>query len=701
MNYRETSDLQPSEKQPSPKQTDFKTDYNLYLNLLPFEHPDSLKTIYFSQTLNTDKFRFHFDKLPKEMAGLFPGISKENPFVYTRFQPFEGAPLMIRMGQHPAVAKAYYTDLIREYFRDIAHVIADDYIGDTQLWFENIQQDSDKYRIFKKYTLRIQFCWETQKPELMVSYDGYSLVSIKSLDTMMSDEIFDPALLRKIIFRKRLYQYRHLPPEATYHPDEAFPLIKNPVPPTSQTNNDYLKSRQKHSITIKEIQDFYEKHLNNNSFKKIIPHCGQWKPIRIDHIRKIDTKGNQLVFGEGNMGSDAYKGLKDYGPAVPSPHRLINYFFIYDRKDEDLARNLLAHIRKEKGFLELRSFTRTWMLYSKEHNIAFDSEQNPLTYIKNQIARLNLDPLCSYFAFYISPWTKFELEDSKRIIYYKLKELLLRRSIQMQAFEKEKLLNGNVPYFMANIGVAMLAKLGGIPWRLNQPVENELIIGFGAFRSSKYNRKFVGAAFCFSNDGSFEEFDCFPAGDAYAIAGAAELALLNYRTKHPEVKQMVIHFYKQISEKELKPIENMLRKLKFDIPVIIVSINKSRSKHLLAFMNDKGCSMPTNGTYTKIGKNHFLLNINDKNSTNPSQLPSKPLPLKVSITSNQENPVPDHELTDRLMTQLYGFCFMYWRSVKHSSLPVTITYPEMLASIFPWFDDEALSEEGSKTLWFL
>jgi hypothetical protein len=77
------------------------------------------------------------------------------------------------------------------------------------------------------------------------------------------------------------------------------------------------------------------------------------------------------------------------------------------------------------------------------------------------------------------------------------------------------------------------------------------------------------------------------------------------------------------------------------------------------------------------------------------------MPLKIGLQSNQEELLNNPELVERLMKQVYEFSFMHWRSVNQQNLPVTVTYPEMLARIFPWFDSDTLSEEGRKSLFFL
>jgi hypothetical protein len=44
---------------------------------------------------------------------------------------------------------------------------------------------------------------------------------------------------------------------------------------------------------------------------------------------------------------------------------------------------------------------------------------------------------------------------------------------------------------------------------------------------------------------------------------------------------------------------------------------------------------------------------------------------------------------------------MYWKSTDQQSLPVTIKYPEMVASIYPYFQHDKLPDFGKENLWFL
>jgi hypothetical protein len=113
---------------------------------------------------------------------------------------------------------------------------------------------------------------------------------------------------------------------------------------------------------------------------------------------------------------------------------------------------------------------------------------------------------------------------------------------------------------------------------------DELIIGVGAFNSITLKSKYVGSAFCFDNTGRFKNFTCFGKDDTKALAGSIRDAVIKFHEQKPEAKRIIIHFYKVMSKKELKPILDIIYNgLNLPIPIIVVTINKTVSKELLAF----------------------------------------------------------------------------------------------------------------------
>lgn len=188
------------------------------------------------------------------------------------------------------------------------------------------------------------------------------------------------------------------------------------------------------------------------------------------------------------------------------------------------------------------------------------------------------------------------------------------------------------------------------------------------------------------------------------LAGSIQFAVEQFIAKNQKAKRVIIHFYKEISDKkELKPILDMLESIgAIDIPVIVVTINKTESKELMGFdMNSLG-KMPMSGTYVKVGFNKFLLFNNTRYSEESTLKPRDyHFPIKVTIKSTEDELVQDMFVVKELIDQVYQFSRMYWKSISQQSLPVTIKYPEMVAQIYPHFLNDKLPYFGKESLWFL
>ena len=145
----------------------------------------------------------------------------------------------------------------------------------------------------------------------------------------------------------------------------------------------------------------------------------------------------------------------------------------------------------------------------------------------------------------------------------------------------------NYVYSLPNIAVAILAKLDGIPWRLNTPIRNELIVGVGAFKNIATDVQYIGSAFSFNNTGGFNRFEYFMKHEVDVLAGSISRAIRDYATVNNSPDRLIIHFYKTMNEKELEPIEKALADLGLDIPVFVVTINKTESEDIVLF--DRNC----------------------------------------------------------------------------------------------------------------
>ncbi len=91
--------------------------------------------------------------------------------------------------------------------------------------------------------------------------------------------------------------------------------------------------------------------------------------------------------------------------------------------------------------------------------------------------------------------------------------------------------------------------------------------------------------------------------------------------------------------------------------------------------------MPKNGTYIRIGINKYLLfnNARYNNDNKYSAAEGYPFPIKIGISSPDKDAFEDANIITELLTQVYQFSRLYWKSLRQQNVPVTIKHPAMVA----------------------
>jgi len=685
------------------------------LNIIPFPSPVQKLECSISGEKRDEYVPVHRDDIQKEIIDELVLTSKlpDALWYYADFSEPDGSGCRITVDLTQSVyfANHYYRYLIRNYFRNIADIMYPTFTNDIEVWFVNEKLGTKKYSVYNVYTLKIQHARITDGPEMVLSFDGTTKVLKKSLQEL-SD--FPTDKLNWINCLGELHRYKYMPPHFKQDLDKLYPVVSNPLKTEFEITFDTPDFKNRYPKYLAELESFYNVYLKNSEFISILPLSSKgFHMVSDDEIQRTNMESNDLMFGKGKNVSPL-NGMKNYGPYKASPHNNVRFFFIYHEPDREKYIKVLYQYLTEgyyktnesgelyQSFPDLVTYIKQPLYFEKEDSIAFKSTSTIVEEIRNALLTKDLKQDIRYIALYISPISKLNPDLSKHIVYYRVKELLLQRGITSQVIYKENIFNRNFQFFLPNIEIALLAKIGGIPWRLNRLTSNELIVGIGAFYSKSRKNKYVGSAFCFNNEGIFEGFDCFLANEITMLAGSIRKAVLKYLVDHETANRLIIHFYKTISKKELIPIIDILNKLGLSIPVIIVSINKTESKELLAFDMSSKDLMPLSGSIVKVGKFDYLL-FNNTRYYETSRVANREyhFPLKISFACSKPELLEDQALIRELMDQVYQFSRMYWKSVSQQSLPVTIKYPEMVAQIYPHFQNDKLPEFAQKNLWFL
>ena len=701
---------------------------NLFINTLSFDYPEDKLTFHFSMEDNNDAHytRIYRTNFPTDIKKVLPELSDDTEFIYTTFTyPVANlATLDIDLKtENKNFVKQYYNDQIRYFFKknNQSHksalervLIKQTFIKDNQIRIRLKKEDSPRYFVYEKYSLKINFAHLTNNPELTISYDGRSKLIKENVMQLIQDGAPPTALKRVLNYTnpKNAYlchydsliekeddkvDYEKVFPVLNY---ELVTLLNIELPEPQKTN--------RYVVYENKIRGFVRKYINNQFFLKLFPlhNNADFLSVPEKFIGHTSEESNLLAFGNGETDIVPHNGVKQYGPYKRPVESNIRYFFIY-HTDDEANKNLLCDFFKDgrKYFRGLSKYAKIPFFEDSNANIIFTNKENPLDEIKTTLLnRQNNDDYKS-IAIYLTPYSKDKSTKPQKEIYYKVKEILLKYHITSQCIDTEKMnIQLETETFwlsLNNIAIAILAKLGGIPWRIKTNTKNELIVGIGAFTHVDTQTKYIASAFSFQNTGLFNRFEYFVKDETKALAGSIESAIKDYTSINKNIDRLIIHFYKEMSEKEFEPIEKILYNLHLDIPVFVVAINKTESEDYVIFDNDFKHRMPHSGTYVNISENTYLLCNNTRYNDSFKLTDGTPFPVKLKIDCSDKSLLQDIKTVKELIDQVYQFSRIYWKSVKQQNLPVTIKYPEMVAQIAPHFDGSDIPDAGKDSLWFL
>jgi len=698
-----------------------------YFNILTFEQAQDELTLYFTNVENENLTRVHRNLVPDEVIENFEEV-EEHKFYYTSFDiEMEGLFPVTKLIKYKFEAQvdeygeeryrkvhnsAFKTSLLKRYFNAQVHnyfkgedfLVKPNFIRDTEVWLpSNKHEQTGLFNLYDRYSLKVQFRSVTKGWELLVTFEGVSKVYKQSVYELQ--ETVSPTSFIWVIFENNLYRFDELPSAGRRDYENVFPVwnfgIRDALgEPTLAPvrSNKYKKFKT-------AIEYFYSTYLDTEEFRNIIPITAEgFIPVEEKRLGKVKSNSNKLLFGEGNTGIVPMNGMKEYGPFELSATSNLHFFFIYHNDDKEVAMKMNSFfIGEERGFGGLSKFIHTTYHTEPGFSITYEDRENPWPEIYKAVNDKYFKPDVQYFAIYISPFSKNTSDLANRKVYYKLKELLLKKKISSQVIDAEKVKN-NAQYFysLPNIAIAILAKLRGIPWRLDNAAKKELIVGVGAFKNPDFDVRYIGSAFSFSNNGKFNRFECFQQDQIQELAGSIIRTVKEYAEVNPDIERLVIHFYKSMSNRELEPIEKGLKTLGLDIPVFIVTVNKTASTDIIAFDTSWDGLMPLSGTYINVGYNKYLLFNNTRYSAGIYKSHEGfPFPIKLKIECTQAELTKDTKITKELLDQVYQFSRMYWKSVSQQNLPVTIKYPEMVAEMLPHFEGNEIPDFGKDNLWFL
>lgn len=601
--------------------------------------------------------------------------------------------LKLQLKDHPKLRRLYMEYLLQRSFEKKRLAVQRDFAGNLCVWLPAGEKGT--IGLYNEVKLRVQYDKTSEEYLLRVSFAGEHSVMKQALAWINEMKPNAADHVRKVLFDNQILHINALPPEAGRSPEKFFAVLNRRLSEALGLQWAHVPRKDKHETFLKRTEEFCHTHLLPDSAEGLRISASPEEVSLAGDLYKV--RNIPLLFGKGEH-SDLYKGLQEGGPYLAPPCRQLVFFFIYEKRYEILKEWLSGKLfgTAEKGLFH---FIRTACYHEGERDIVLSEAKNAIAELSRALQTTSFEPGKQYVAIYLSPVSRFSVSTAMHSIYYRIRELLLKRGVMMQAIESQKLEKAKAffNFWIPNIASAVIAKSGGLPWVLKTENKPGLVVGFGLYQTRKYGMRYLGASFCFDTSGRFMGYDAFPANDSEGVAAKLSEALRRYHARHGRPERMVVHYHKQMSDREFAPILQIIQDFDSKVELYVLKINESGTDDYAVRDHTNTYGYPKDGSVFRLNPGDYLLYRNGYDGTGSPKL--QPMPLRIYIHKSSR-PLSEAGAM-ALLEEVYLFTRLNWRSVGDTSLPVTVRFPKLYASQRAWFEGESLPQGVRERPWFL
>lgn len=418
-----------------------------------------------------------------------------------------------------------------------------------------------------------------------------------------------------------------------------------------------------------------------------------------------------LLHGEKKSTSQ-FMGLKQHGPYSPVDDH-IHYVFIFEKKFRDFANDIyLGLLGKKYGGLfpglnelfglNIHKTDVTQVPVSVYTQDSLDAAFQQVLQIKSEKIGKRV------VGVFITP--KQEIPFGDTTTYYYMKHLFARNDLALQFINYEHLSNTNtLKWSLANIGLQIFAKLGGIPWRVQPSNERCLILGMGSAHriDSEGNiQKYFGYSVCLDSSGVFQKINVLAFHqDKTKYLKALREALVSTILSDvgSTYKKCVLHLPFKIQNEEKDAIRQSIRDVSTQTNVDFRVIKINTENKFFGF-SSHNTRIPYESTYVRLSYNEYLawfegLQIGKENVHSKVGNP-------VHLQFLREEDETDQD--DRSYLQdIINLSGANWRGFNSKLVPISIYYSSLIAGYAKEFEEiddmEMVKNEitNVKSPWFL
>jgi len=410
------------------------------------------------------------------------------------------------------------------------------------------------------------------------------------------------------------------------------------------------------------------------------------------------------IFSNSNSSNSSYLGLSKYPPLANFSNK-VQFYFIYRKRDRDIAVALLKGLRGELSPSTFSGMNKLFRIdFSNDVIKGSALEDFTDSEIDSEIAKIK--ELGDTTIPIIITNSKKESDDDK--LYFRLKHKFTNEKIPCQVVTKELVKNEySLKYSLSNIGLQIFAKAGGKPWKM-KPVGTEyLIIGIGqSYKVEKINEertitKNITYSVLTDSSGIFKDIQVLGEGvetdETYYQQLISNISNIINLAGH---KKISIHVPFRLSKEKI--IEPVIKRIPPEIELSVLVINSKND--FFGFDYSNNGLVPFESTFIKLSHDEYLVWFEGLQYNNPriTKRFGNPLLIKFWYFNNKQFEA-DFAHKERLLQDCINLSGANWRGFKAKQLPVSVFYCQRIAEFIAKFQEYNLSHIDINNLkpWFL
>jgi hypothetical protein len=297
-------------------------------------------------------------------------------------------------------------------------------------------------------------------------------------------------------------------------------------------------------------------------------------------------------------------------------------------------------------------------------------------------------PDCRIIGIFITP--EREIEMGETTAYYYLKHLFAGSGLSLQVVNYEKQSNTNtLKWSLANIGLQIFCKLGGLPWRVQPSNEKCLIVGMGSAHRTRDDgtiQKYFGYSVCLDSSGVFQKINVLAYHEdrsKYLEELRRELGQTIRDDVAGSYTKCVLHLPFKIQKEEIVTITECVNEVSSDSNVDFRVIKINTENKFFGF-SSHNTRIPYESTYVRLSFDEYLAWFEGLlyGKENVHSKVGNPVHIQFLRTKDEDDQEDKSYLQD--IINLSG---ANWRGFNSKLIPISIYYSSLVAGYAKEFEE--------------